>query len=321
MGNNKSEDLLTPLAITACAMVATTVALGVLKQHRTKTKQQRARTKNHESWESHVVSHGPLEEVWPGTLYTLEAAGAGRGPPCRNMHIYRVPGAPETKHRLLIFNGIAVDEETMTQIEKLGEPSILVVPNYLHRCCAAVWKQRYPAIIVVCPKCAIDKASEVVPVDFSTQELAAQPEWSQWIHAKEVDGWAEFETVLELELETNGKGKKAVLVCDMLFTMPYRENARAVDKFMTWIFDSCITLPPDGSNTIVVPKVARISRMFALQDWPKAEQWFRSYAQQDGPKIATILVGHGVPVKEINATEGCTKALEGVAEQLVKPRW
>lgn len=169
----KTNDLF-PLAITAIAMVA---VASVLSKKKGSDKTKGAVEQELETWESHVVNeHGPLSEVWPGTLYTLEAAGAGRGPPCRNMHIYKVPDGSD---RLVVFNGIAVSEDTVQNIEKLGTPAILVVPNWHHRCCAGVWKRRFPAIAVVCPRCAVDKVQEVVPVDTSTQEWARQKEWSQ----------------------------------------------------------------------------------------------------------------------------------------------
>jgi hypothetical protein len=235
------------------------------------------------------------------------------------MHIYQVP---DDSHRLVIFNGIAVNEEMMNRIESLGKPSVLVVPNSHHRCCAAVWKQRYPEILVVSPECAVNKVSEVVPVDFSTQEWAMQKEWSPWVHTKEVEGWNGLETILEAELERKSPsgGKRAVLVCDMLFTLPHQEKASIVQKFLEWAFDSYIVLPQD-ERSIIIPKVSRISRIFFVKDWSKAEMWFRRFAREDGPNIAVILVGHGVPVKELDSAKGCTEALEGVAEQLVKPRW
>jgi hypothetical protein len=318
----KTEEL-TPLAIAACAVVAITAGFTMfqkIKKSSDSTKDHHPAKSKEETWESHVVDDfGSLQEIWPGTLFSVEATGAGQGPPLRNMHIYRVPDGSK---RLVIFNGIAIKEETMRRIESLGQPSVLVVPNCYHRCCAAVWKQRYPDIVVVTPECAMEKAAEVVPVDMSTQEWGKQKEWSPWVRIQVTDGWDEFETILELQLENTmvKNGKKASLVCDMLFTLPYPKNAGMMHNFLTWVFDSSITLPEDGKS-IVVPKVARLSRIFAIKDWTKAEQWFRDYAREEGPNVAVILVGHGVPVKEIDTAEGCTKALEGVADQLAKPRW
>jgi hypothetical protein len=274
------------------------------------------RSKIDESWESHVGAHGPLREIWPGTLYILEAPGCEMGPPVRNMIIYRVP---DQSGRLVIFNGIAVNASTAAEIEILGTPTILIVPNGLHRCCAAVWKAKYPKLIVVCPAVAVHKVSEIVSVSMTTQIWATLTDWTKWIQVKEIDGWCEFETVVEVSLDASGKEQRAMLVCDLLFTLPFSDKAGFMDRFIVWFFDSSIHLPAGG--TIIVPKISRIGRMFGVKDWPKVEQWYRSYAQDIGRSIAVIAVGHGPPVVQVDATLGCTKALEGVAAQLVKPRW
>lgn len=299
------------IATTALAIgTASLIAYKVSKSKNSPQKQQE------ETWESHCTEHGSLDEVWPDTLYVLEAKGCSRGPPTRNMTIYKVP---DGSGRLVIYNGIACNEETIQQIEALGTPSVLVVPNYYHRCCAAVWKKRYPNIMVVCPEVARENAEKVVEVDDTIENWADMDEWKEWIHAKTIDGWGAFETVLEVELEKKEGRKKAVLVCDLLFTVPYEENAGYADRFAVWLFDSSIELPPEGE--IVVPKVARISRVFAIEDWEKAEQWYRIYAREHGKSVAVIACGHGVVVKEVDPELGCTESFIGIANQLSKPRW
>lgn len=341
--NSKDVSYAVPLLVTSLLMVATTAAITMLKKDKSfgtlkdpnaatatttsSSAQRKAAAVEEETWESHEAEqYGELQEIWPKTLYTLEAQGCLRGPPRRNMHIYCVPN--QKTRQLVIFNGIAVKQTTMQYIEQqLGTPTILVVPNVYHRCCAAVWKRRYPDLKVVTPACAVEKVSEVVAVDCTTQAWAQQPEWTPYVRAMQVDGWGEFETVLEFELDADRRGKKkkrarAVLVCDMFFTMPYPKNAGLMESFMIWVFDSCITLPkPDDDQTVIVPKVARLSRIFGIQDWTKAEKWWRTYAAKEGPNVAAILVGHGVPIQEKDASIGCTPALQGIADQLVKKRW
>ena len=301
------------IAAAVTAVVAIAVTALIVRQKTSEKQPKQADT----TWESHVKEHGSLQEITQH-LYLLEASGCDRGPPTRNMMIYRVP---DGSSRLVIFNGIAVDNVTVQAIETLGTPSVLVVPNWHHKCCAAVWKQRYPDILVVCPEVAKETVEKTtVPVNASTQAWSEMEEWSKWVTIRTIDGWAPFENLIELSLEANGVGKKAILTADLLFTIPIcRENGLA-GKLVTWIFDSSIELPSNDSD-IVVPKVSRIGRWIGIKDWKLVEQWYRNYAEQEGKNIAVILVGHGVPVKEINSSEGCTQALLGVADQLVKPRW
>jgi hypothetical protein len=303
-------------SIAAATAVAVAVTTALIVGFGRRGHKKRQHSKTHESWESHVGEHGPLREIWPGTLYILEAPGCTMGPPVRNMIIYRVP---DQSGRLVIFNGIAVNASTTADIEQLGTPTVLIVPNGLHRCCAAVWKAKYPELIVVCPAGAVDKVSEIVSVSMTTQNWATLADWTKWIQAKEIDGWCEFETVVEVSLDPSEKGKRAMLVCDLLFTLPLSDKAGFIERLIVWFFDSSVRLPADG--TIIIPKISRIGRVFGVKDWPKVEQWYRSYARNVGRSIAVIAVGHGLPVVQVDTTLGCTKALEGIAEQLVKPRW
>lgn len=269
-------------------------------------------------WASHVGPHGPWRTVWPQTLWVLEASGCSMGPPVRNMTVYRVP---DGSRRLVIYNGVAVDETAVTAMETWGTPTVLVVPNAMHRCCAAVWKLKYPDILVVCPESSRDKVTEIVPVDYSTQTWAIRKDWSEWIHIQEIDGWCEMETIVEVELDEKAHGKRAMLVADLLFTLVYNENAGYLERLITWFFDSSTAKPAADGSGLVIPKISRIGRIFGVKDWTKVEAWYRSYAREHGTSIAVIAVGHGAPVVENSAAEGCTEALNGVADQLLKPRW
>jgi hypothetical protein len=48
---------------------------------------------------------------------------------------------------LVIFSAIALKETAMQQVEALGQPRYLIVPNAFHRQDAAVWKSRYPRCV------------------------------------------------------------------------------------------------------------------------------------------------------------------------------
>jgi hypothetical protein len=75
-----------------------------------------------------------------------------------------------SRNRSAIFSAIALNEPSMRQIEELGKPSFLIVPNGHHRIDACPWKQRYPKLKVLCPPGAKKSVSEAVPVD-STDDI------------------------------------------------------------------------------------------------------------------------------------------------------
>ena len=242
------------------------------------------------------------------------------GPPTRNMSIYRKGGDGNNK-KLVIVSAIAVKEDTLQEILKMGTPSVLVIPNTMHRCCASVWKKRFPNIQVVCPDFSHPKngkatVEEVVKVDMTMDELCQLPEWKDWLTPRRIDGWVHFEEILEVKLSST---QKAMIVTDLLFTMPLEKDAGVFTSLIQWVFDSSVEVPAQGE--MMIPKVSRVARIFGIQDWNKAESWYRNYAQDRGPNLVAILVGHGPPIVEMEAGQGCTKALEGVADQLTKPRW
>lgn len=59
------------------------------------------------------------------------------------MIIYRLPDGGLLIYSALIHSAIALDEAAMIELESLGKPRIMIVPNCTHRLDADVYKQRY----------------------------------------------------------------------------------------------------------------------------------------------------------------------------------
>ena len=110
------------------------------------------------TWSAHVFPHGPITELFP-SLFVVQGS-LGRSPLPRNMVVARLPSGG-----LWIHSAIALDDGGMHQLEGLGSPEILIVPSALHRADAGVYKDRYPALRVLCPRATIDAVSTVVNVD------------------------------------------------------------------------------------------------------------------------------------------------------------
>lgn len=109
------------------------------------------------SWNEHVFPHSDLIELDP-RLYVVHGS-LGKSPLPRTMAVYRLDDG------LLIHSAIALNDAGTSALEALGTPRILVVPNRFHRADAAVWKERYPELTVVCPGGVTEAASKVVPID------------------------------------------------------------------------------------------------------------------------------------------------------------
>jgi hypothetical protein len=119
---------------------------------------------NADTW--NVLPHGPIEKLaenlwWvSGTLkgMTLE----------RNMTVVK-----RSDGRLVIHNAIAMSEERMRELEALGEPAYLLVPNRAHRLDAPAYKRRYPALKVYAPRGGRTGVAEKVAVDGTYEDFPA----------------------------------------------------------------------------------------------------------------------------------------------------
>jgi hypothetical protein len=120
--------------------------------------------KTHEHWT--VLPHGPLQEIDDGIVTVAGDIPLPLGNFPRRMTAVRLTGG-----RSLIFSAIALPEEELAQIEALGHPSVMIVPNSAHRLDAHSWKEMYPDIRVIAPPGAREAVSEVVAVDSTSDDL------------------------------------------------------------------------------------------------------------------------------------------------------
>ena len=116
--------------------------------------------KAHESWK--VLPHGKLSAIEENILTVTGTIEMPLTDLPRRMTIARLNDG-----RLIVFSAIALSEGSMQKIDEYGKPAFLVVPNDKHRLDAAIWKARYPRMLVVAPQGAARKVAEVVPVDLS----------------------------------------------------------------------------------------------------------------------------------------------------------
>ncbi|CAE7440679.1 unnamed protein product [Symbiodinium natans] len=257
-----------------CAVAAAALLYSAATRKPEPPAEVQAAAKAKEPWESHVVpALSGLQELAPGHLWQVSAKGASNGPPMRNMTLYRPPGSRD----LVVFSAVALEPPLMQQVEALGRPAVLVVPNAYHREDAAVWKARYPDLKVCAPsgsKWIHERISKVVSVDFDARELSQL--YGDAIQVEAIDGWNEnstevFEYYYTLKL---ADGTRAYYVCDMLL--------RTDPGFMSWVFGSG---PLPGG----FPRVGRLGKLF-LHDRKRVAKFYVQLAQQD---ISIICYAHG----------------------------
>lgn len=213
-----------------------------------------------------AVRHDPIERL-EENLWRVEGDLPGGGPIRRTMVAARLGDG-----RLLIHNGIAMDEATMKELEAWGTPAFLIVPGERHRTDAAAYKARYPEAVVVSPPGAKAKAkvAEVVPVDRTELDLGDEVRWEP------LEGLGGRECVLSVR---SAAGTTLVLN-DVVFNL---RPAGGFGGFMLRLFGS----------TGPVPKVTPIARMLLVGDKPALRAHLERLAATPG--LRRVIVAHGAP--------------------------
>lgn len=196
--------------------------------------------------------------------------------------------------RLLIHSVIALDQAGMTQLESLGTPGIMIVPNRIHRIDAGVYKQRYPELLVVAPKVAKPYVEEVVPVDAIVEELL--PNYGIICH--QPAGIRPQELVYELPLP-NGK---ALIFTDILFNL-------TESYLVTYASRNKLILRWLGASGYF--GITALGKRFFMTDGVAYREWLRELADSV-PSLCAISVAHGEPI-----TTNCAERLREAAARLL----
>jgi hypothetical protein len=216
-----------------------------------------------------VHPHGPLVPL-ADNLWTVEGSiQMPPGPLSRRMTIVRLQSG-----HLVIFSAIALAQAEMQQIEDLGQPTYLVVPNAFHREDAPVWKSRYPAMRVIAPAGARSGVEQILPVD-DTEDVFNEAA----VRFITVPGTEDAESAL---LVKSADGTTLV-INDLIGNV---RNARGVMKLVLSLMGFA------GSK----PQVPRMFAARAVKDKPAVAAQFRRWATV--PDLRRIVVSHGAIIDQ-----------------------
>jgi len=210
-----------------------------------------------------VLPHGPIEKLTEN-LWRVE--GTMPDPNIRRvMTIARMKDG-----RLVIHNGVALEDRLMSEIEQFGTPAVIVVPNGFHRQDAKIYKDRYPAAAVYAPSAAVKKVAEIVPVSGDYTQ-APKDDTVQLLH---LEGCKGTEGVLEVKSQDG----TTLVFNDVIFNIPKR---RGLFGFL---------LAPTGK-----PAVPRVSRWMLLKSKPAFVDHVNRMAT---PDVRRVILSHGSMLTE-----------------------
>ena len=234
------------------------------------------------SWK--CCPHGPITPVVDG-VWQVQGTLPGGNPLPRTMVIWRLP-----RGGLCVHSAVNLSEEGMSELEALGTPEILLVPNRFHRMDAAAWKARYPQIQVIAPKAARRFVDSVVPTEADC-ETVLPPLGVQAIHA---GGLKPLECIYKVGPDSG----YALIFTDTLFNV--REHLPGFSGFVMRYLT--------GSTGFF--GLTRLARLFGLASAADYKAWL---GEQKQAALAAIVVAHGPPIQGNSA---CMAALNEAIERL-----
>ena len=212
--------------------------------------------------EWNVLAHGPLEKL-ADNLWWVEGS-------LRGMSLKRVMVIARMRDgRLVIHNAIALEEARMKEIEALGQPSFLVVPNAVHRLDAPAYKARYPALTVVAPKGSRSKIERVVGVDLTYEQFPGD----DTVRFETLPGVADAEGAM---IVRSSDGVTLVLN-DAVFNMDKKRD------FLGWFFTTLLGSAPG-------PRVSRLAKLLLVKDKLALRAELERLAEL--PELKRLVVAH-----------------------------
>lgn len=233
--------------------------------------------KAHQGWT--VLPHLDIEKLEPN-LWRVQGTLPGMALK-RVMTLVRLEDG-----RLVIHNAIALDEESMSEIEGWGRPAVLLVPNLYHRLDAPPFLDRYPELEVYCPRGSRSKVEEVIKVDGDYDDFDEAPV----LVVEHLEGVRKVEGVVTIR----SPGGTSLVFNDAVFNQPHGKGvAGLIFRYLT-----------DSTGG---PRVTRVFRWLAVKD----KSAFRDHLRRlsETADLKRIIVSHHRII-----TDGPAEALRGVAE-------
>ncbi len=222
--------------------------------------------------EHRIFPHGKLHEITPSVW---QVKGSLAFPLERHMTVHRLGNGD-----LVIYSAVALNDEEMGALEKLGRPAWLIVPHPLHTMDARFYKERYPSIRVIAPDDARSKLHGM-KVDFDP--AAGVKELGLRHHIP--PGMRYTEVVLDLDVDAG----RALVFTDLMT----RGNA---PSFLVRLFG-----PPGEMG------VPRIVKFRQVSSKPAIRRFFEELAAE-GDDVKLILCSHGPPI-----SSECARGLQTAA--------
>jgi hypothetical protein len=221
-----------------------------------------------------VLPHDPIEK------HTENLWSVSGKMPSGNQR--RMTIARRADGKLVIHNPIALDDAEMKEVEALGKPGFLVIPNAFHRPDSLIYKQRYPEVAVLCPETARKKVAQLVDVAGNMDEMPKDAD----VETFHLRGLKKREGAIRVRSEAGN----ALVFNDALLNL---EPGKGVAGFF---------MAPTGSLS-----VPRFTRWMMVERSAELKEHLQELASS--PRLRQLVPGHG-KVLETDVVSALQQAAE-----------
>jgi hypothetical protein len=217
--------------------------------------------KLHDEWQ--ILPHGPLQEIAPGLLTVIGQIPMPLGNFPRRMTIVALD-----KKRTAIFSPIPLREEAMAEIEALGVPAYLIVPNGGHRLDLRPFHARYPKAKIVTAPGSRTRVEEAAKPVQTRAALGDDVRLIVLAGSKEA----------ELAMLFRGRDGTTLLTNDIIGHIAHPKGLAAT------IMSRLMGFGPRA-------RITRPARWFYIKDKAALASQFREWAKIDG--LSRLIPSHG----------------------------
>ena len=226
-----------------------------------------------------VLAHGPIERL-AENLWWVQGALPGMSLK-RTMSVARMHDG-----RLVIHNGIAMQEPAMREVEAFGTPAFLIVPNGAHRLDAPAYKRRYPNLTVLAPKGARAKVAEKVQVDGTYEDLPQDDS----VRLEMLHGVGDSEGAMLIRSPDG----TTVVLNDAVFNMDRKRDP------LGFFFTTLLGSAPG-------PRISRLAKLVFIKDKAALRGDLERYAAI--PDLVRLVVAHEKVAQGLDARAALQKAI------------
>ncbi len=233
------------------------------------------------SSEWNVLEHRPIEKLAENLWWVSGAVP--RMSLKRTMTIVRLRDG-----RLVIHNGIALEESAMRDLEAWGKPAFLIVPNGMHRLDAPAYKRRYPEMKVLAPRGSRKKIEALVAVDAMCEEVDLGDDTVRFEALGGIDS-------VENAMIVRSRDGSTVVLNDVVFNMDRKTDP------LGWLITTTFGSAPG-------PRVSRLAKMLLVKDKKALRADLERFAQL--PDLTRLIVAHEKVAHGPEASAALRKAAE-----------